>query len=335
MWKDRFESLINNSHVNPWSAIQIHNSMLPAPPIIPDTIEKLLQLARLCSKCMYRDCWLMPNISTWVEKLNDLVGQNTLKQRIVDIIINLSQTKQIDPMIFHTVIHGPSGVGKSTVVHIVSNIMANVMSLVYSTNSPKVVNVRSDSLIAQYVGQTAPRTNGAIDSAQYGVLVIDEVGSLIPYTKRETDSFVKSCIDTLNRRLSEDPKFICIIAGYSAEVVDNLLNLNDGLRRRFMNKMKLEVYSKKQLHQMFVQHMKKHHECVSLNLHDTDFDPEKFPHHGGSIYQLCNYVVQCKNIRSFGHLNKNSVDKADFDKAMTKYKANLNKKDPVKMDMYM
>ena len=105
---------------------------------------------------------------------------------------------------------------------------------------------RSD-LVGQYVGHTAIKTQKIINSAFGGVLFIDEA-----YSLGGDDAFSKECINTINQNLSENgDKFICIIAGYPAEIERCFFSQNEGLKRRFPFKYNIEKYDSKELSQIF------------------------------------------------------------------------------------
>lgn len=145
----------------------------------------------------------------------------------------------------HTVIAGPPGVGKTVFGKILADIYLSLG--ITSRNSFKIVR-RSD-LIGEYLGQTAIKTQKAIDSALGGVLFIDEAYSLgCNDGRRKSDSFSKECIDTLNQNLSEKKgQFICIIAGYPEELEKHFFSVNQGLQRRFSFHYHIEGYDWKEL----------------------------------------------------------------------------------------
>jgi hypothetical protein len=58
------------------------------------------------------------------------------------------------------------------------------------------------------------------------------------------DSFSRECIDTLNQALSEEKAdFICIIAGYKADLEDRFFKSNPGLERRFPFRISIGEYT--------------------------------------------------------------------------------------------
>ena len=163
-----------------------------------------------------------------LEKLNNLIGMEDIKQNIIDQILFYAQDLNTNEMM-HICLTGPPGVGKTTVGKILAEIYCSLGFL--TTDKFKVVG-RSD-LIGGYLGQTAIKTKKVLKDSIGGVLFIDEAYSL-GSGKNDDDSYAKECIDTINQFLSENTsEFIMIIAGYKNELDRCFFNMNPGLRRRF------------------------------------------------------------------------------------------------------
>lgn len=63
--------------------------------------------------------------------------------------------------------------------------------------------------------------------------------------------FVKECIDTLVNNLAQN-KFICIVAGYKEETMNEFFKPNKGLERRFPWRYIIEYYNANELTDIFV-----------------------------------------------------------------------------------
>jgi SpoVK/Ycf46/Vps4 family AAA+-type ATPase len=109
-----------------------------------------------------------------------------------------------------------------------------------------VVEVDRKDLVAEYLGQTAPKTNKVIDSALGGILFIDEAYTLA------RDAFGQEAIETLLKRMEDDRgKFVVIVAGYKKEM-EQFLDANPGLRDRFTKRIDFEDYTAEELKQIFL-----------------------------------------------------------------------------------
>ena len=187
------------------------------------------------------------------------------------------------------VINGPPGCGKTVLARIIAKICLHLGICI----NDKFKVVKRQDLIGEYLGHTAIKTQKVIDEAYGGVLFIDEAYSLGNRDKN-TDSFAKECIDTLNQNLTERKgEFICIIAGYEEELNQNFFSINPGLRRRFPFVYKIEKYSSLQLLEILllkIQLVEWEIKKDTVNwLRTTDFFKDKidfFEHFGGDIETL-------------------------------------------------
>ena len=207
---------------------------------------------------------LLYNLIQPLTELYNMIGMTNVKESMVEQILfflqgnhnnskcgkctecsfNLPCTNTNTEML-HTVITGPPGVGKTELGKILGKVYKELEIL--STGAFKLVS-RSD-LIAGYLGQTAMKTQKVIDECKGGVLFIDEAYSLGNSELR--DSFSKECIDTLNKNLSENRDFLCIIAGYNDELEKCFFKYNDGLKRRFTFRYDIKPYSYDELLRIF------------------------------------------------------------------------------------
>jgi AAA+ superfamily predicted ATPase len=177
-----------------------------------------------------------------LEELNGLVGMTKLKEQIINQILFFMQDLQEPGMFLHTVLYGSPGAGKTTCCHI----LAKIYSCMGILTTDKVVKASRSDLVGKYLGSTALKTKSLLDSANGGVLFIDEVYSL--GNKEQTDSYSKECIDTINEYLSEHvDELICIIAGYKEEVQECFFKYNPGLERRFPWKFTIDDYKIEEL----------------------------------------------------------------------------------------
>lgn len=229
-----------------------------------------------------------------LEKLKKLVGMKSVKEAIVNQIVYFLQGLQTDQNdMLHTVIEGPPGVGKTELGKILGEVYVKIGIL-----KSGVFNIvkRSD-LIAGFLGQTAMKTQKAIDSCKGGVMFIDEAYALGNSELR--DSFSKECIDTLNQNLTENKGgFLCIIAGYADALDHCFFAYNDGLRRRFSFRYTIDKYTAEELRDIFLLKVEEINWGVDLDdakeIKDASFFKERysaFPCFGGDIET---YLLNCK-----------------------------------------
>ena len=185
------------------------------------------------------------------DDLNTLIGLNQVKKEVMAMKIFIEVNRRREeaglktlPTSYHCVFTGNPGTGKTTVARIVAGIYKELGIL----KKGHLVETDRSGLIAEYVGQTAVKTNKIIDSALDGVLFIDEAYSLIGGGKED---FGKEAIATLVKRMEDDrERLVVILAGYDDEM-KQFIESNPGLRSRFNRYIHFEDYSADELKQIF------------------------------------------------------------------------------------
>lgn len=144
----------------------------------------------------------------------------------------------------HLIFAGPPGTGKTTVARVVARLYCALGLLAADT----VVETDRSGLVAEWIGQTAVKTNEVVDSALNGVLFIDEAYAL--RKKNTTNDFGTEAIDTLLKRMEDDrERLVVIVAGYS-EPMAEFLESNPGLRSRFSTRIDFPRYTADQLREI-------------------------------------------------------------------------------------
>ena len=214
-------------------------------------IDDLIELAKIYNPLEHKKYNInMEALSKLVEPLTELkrmIGMPKLKKSILNqVIYFLQDFEEKNAHMMHTIIEGPPGSGKTDVAKILGKIYAKLGFL----KKEKVLSVKRSDLVGQYLGQTAIKTQKAIDSAKGGVLLIDEAYSL--GNSEQRDSFSKECIDTINQNLSEEKsEFICIIVGYKNSLKECFFSYNAGLERRFPFRYTIDEYTHEDLMNIF------------------------------------------------------------------------------------
>lgn len=189
-------------------------------------------------------------------ELDTLVGLASVKEEIKTLsnFIKIQQKRKeqglkSSSVSYHCVFTGNPGTGKTTVARIVAQIYKDLGIL----SKGHLVETDRAGLVAEYVGQTAVKTNKIIDSALDGVLFIDEAYSLIGTGQ----DYGKEAIATLLKRMEDNrDRLVVILAGYSKEMQD-FINTNPGLQSRFNRYIEFPDYSAEELLQIFEKNVEK------------------------------------------------------------------------------
>lgn len=189
-------------------------------------------------------------------ELDALVGLASVKEEIKTLsnFIKIQQKRKeqglkSSSVSYHCVFTGNPGTGKTTVARIVAQIYKDLGIL----SKGHLVETDRAGLVAEYVGQTAVKTNKIIDSALDGVLFIDEAYSLIGTGQ----DYGKEAIATLLKRMEDNrDRLVVILAGYSKEMQD-FINTNPGLQSRFNRYIEFPDYSAEELLQIFEKNVEK------------------------------------------------------------------------------
>ena len=201
-----------------------------------------------------------------LEKLDQLIGMDALKEEIRNLINNLNQikvdkktTNEILPSRFssrrskefssknqrtHLILRGNPGTGKTTVAKYIGQILREHGIL----ETGHVVEVGKKDLVSKYVGATAIKTTEKIEQALGGVLFIDEAYSLAEGNGEH--NYGQESLATIVKAMTQYAgQLVIIMAGYPRKM-KKLYQMNPGLKSRVKD-IKLPDYNGEDLAKIF------------------------------------------------------------------------------------
>ncbi|MFZ1498030.1 MAG: AAA family ATPase, partial [Saprospiraceae bacterium] len=182
--------------------------------------------------------------------LDKLIGLQNVKQKVREHakyikFLQLRKSKNIDShtsININSVFVGNPGTGKTTV----ANMMGKIYKKMGVLSKGHVLVVDRADLVAEYIGQTAPKVKEVISKARGGILFIDEAYSLARANDDNKD-FGREVIEILVKELSADNNdFAVMVAGYPKEM-KHFLESNPGLKSRFKQHYEFADYLPQEL----------------------------------------------------------------------------------------
>jgi SpoVK/Ycf46/Vps4 family AAA+-type ATPase len=191
-------------------------------------------------------------LSEVLSELESMVGLRSVKDDIRELCdfvqIQIDRQREglpIRDISLHMAFTGNPGTGKTTV----ARLLGQALGALRVVSTGHLMEVERSQLVADYVGQTAPKTRAVVEMAVGGVLFIDEAYSL---AARGQEDFGHEAIDTLVKvmeDLRED--LVVIVAGYPAPM-GSFFASNPGLASRFRREVTFPDYSNEELVTIFV-----------------------------------------------------------------------------------
>lgn len=168
------------------------------------------------------------------KELEELIGLSDVKEQVNEFatylkFVQLRKEKGLEDsgkINLHAVFTGNPGTGKTTVARMIGKIYKSLGLL----SKGHVHEVDRATLIAKFIGQTAPLVKENINKARGGILFVDEAYALS--NKGSEQDYGGEAIEILLKEMSDGPGDVAIVyAGYPGPMRD-FMNANPGLKSR-------------------------------------------------------------------------------------------------------
>lgn len=186
-------------------------------------------------------------------ELNALIGLESVKKQIDELanyikflkVRKEKGFKEDSQFNLHTVFTGNPGTGKTTVARMLGKVY-NSLGLLSKGDVHEVGRV---DLVGEYIGQTAPKVQKAIEKARGGILFVDEAYAL---SNRGDDGkdFGKEVLEVLIKEMSDGKGDLAVVfAGYPKEM-QQFLSANPGMASRIQSVIHFPDYTPDELMQI-------------------------------------------------------------------------------------